>query len=158
MGVAPYVLKNPKGFYHIMSVNPENVVVAQTDKLFKQIVNKAQIRIVDGIGIVLAGQILNFRVGDRYPGVDLMQDLIKIASERRMTVMFIGGKGNLALRLTECYSRLFPEAKYFGLKGIEDIQNPGYMGLMKERWKEIKKLLCPCINSSTITKHFELMR
>lgn len=23
---------------------------------------------------------------------------------------------------------------------IEDIQNPGYMGLMKERWEEINKL------------------
>ena len=53
-----------------------------------------------------------------------MEDLIKMASDRRLRVLMIGGKENLALRLTECYKDQFPEAKFKGLQGIEDIQNP----------------------------------
>ncbi len=117
-------MKSPNGFFHIVSINPENMVIAQTDKLFREIVRTAQIRILDGIGTVIAGQILNIEVGSRYPGADLMQDMVKRASERRMTVMFIGGKGNLAERVANCYSQQYSEAKFYGTEGIKDIENP----------------------------------
>lgn len=113
-----------RGLFHIVSLNPENLVVATENESFKRVVETAQIKIVDGIGIVLVGQWLGVEVGERVTGVSLMEELIKVASDRRLRVMMIGGKENLALRLAQCYADQFPEAKFFGLKGIEDIKNP----------------------------------
>ena len=111
-------------FVHIVSLNPENIVIAQHDKLFKEIVNKAQIKIIDGVGVVIAAQMLNINVGTRIPGVDLVEDLIKQSSVGRLRVVLIGGKDKLAESLADCYSHKYPHTTYIGLKGIENIKNP----------------------------------
>ncbi|GAB4219499.1 MAG: WecB/TagA/CpsF family glycosyltransferase [Candidatus Microgenomates bacterium] len=117
-------LKKPDNFFHIVSVNPENLVVAYDNKEFKKIIETAQIKIVDGIGIVIAGKILGVDIGERITGVDLMSDLIDLAGKRRLRVLLIGGKGKLAEYLSNCYSKKYPQAKFIGLEGINDIKNP----------------------------------
>lgn len=114
----------PTGNLHIVSLNPENMVLATKNDLFKKVIETAQIKIVDGIGIVLAGRWLNIDVGERVTGVGLMEELINMASERRLRVLMIGGKENLALELAECYGTHFPEAKFKGVQGIVNIKNP----------------------------------
>jgi len=116
-------IKNPTGFLHTISLNPENLVIATENDLYKKIVETGQIKIVDGIGVVLAGRLLSVEVGERVTGVGLMDELIKRAPDRRLRVLMIGGKENLALRLAQCYSDQFPEAKFNGLQGIGDIKN-----------------------------------
>jgi len=53
-----------------------------------------------------------------------MEELLKMASDRRLRVLMIGGKGNLAHELAECYLSKYTEAKFKGIQGIENIQNP----------------------------------
>ena len=110
-------------FIHITSLNPENMVIAQKDKLFKEIVVKSQIKIIDGVGIVLAAQTLNIEAANRIPGVDLVSDLITLSSVERLRVVLIGGEDKLAEDLANCYNRSYPQAKYIGLRGIENIKN-----------------------------------
>ena len=117
-------IRKPTGFYHIISLNPENLVVATEDDSFKRVIETAQIKIVDGVGIVLAGRWLGIEAGERVTGVGLMEDLLKMASDRRLRVLMIGGKENLALRLAQCYSDRFPEAMFKGIQGIEDVKKP----------------------------------
>jgi len=109
-------------FIHITSLNPENLVIAQEDKLYKEIITKSQIKIIDGVGIVIAAQILNIEVGYRLPGVDLMSELITLSSVERLRVVLLGGKDNLAESLANCYSRSYPQAMFIGLKGIDNIK------------------------------------
>jgi len=120
--IIKYTLLN-KQFIHIVSLNPENIVIAQHDKLFKEIVNKAQIKIIDGVGVVIAAQILNINVGTRIPGVDLVQKLIERSSVGRLRVVLIGGKDKLAEYMADCYNRSYPKAKFIGITGIKDIEN-----------------------------------
>ena len=117
-------ISNPHGFFHIVSLNPEIMVLAEENPKFKKVIETAQIKIVDGIGIVMAAQILGIEVGSRLTGVDLMKKLVETASFRRLRVMLIGGKPNLAKNLAECYSEDFPEAKFKGIEGVKDIENP----------------------------------
>lgn len=116
-------ISEPTGFFHIISLNPENIVVTTENELFKKVVETSQIKIVDGIGIVLAGRWLGVKVGERVTGVGLMEELIKVASDRRLRVLMIGGKDNLAIRLVKCYLDKWPQAKFKGLQGIVDIKN-----------------------------------
>jgi len=117
-------IKKPAGFFHIVSLNPENLVLAKDNLEFKKVLRKGQIKLIDGIGIILAARLLKIKVGERYPGVELMNDLIKIAAEMRLTVLLIGGRGNLAVKVADCYREKYPEAKFFGLEGIAEIKNP----------------------------------
>ncbi len=117
-------LENPTDFFHIVSLNPENLVIAQNLENFKRVINTAQIRIVDGIGVVMASRILNVKVGERLTGVELMKELITMPSERRLRVLLIGGKPNLAVKLADCYSKRYPKAKFLGIEGIKNIKNP----------------------------------
>lgn len=117
-------IDKPTGYFHIVSLNPENIVVASENELFKKVLETAQIKIVDGIGVVMAARWLGVEVGERVTGVDLMEELIGRASDRRLRVLMIGGKENLAEELSKCYTLKYPEAKFFGLNGIIDIENP----------------------------------
>ncbi|MCL4364620.1 WecB/TagA/CpsF family glycosyltransferase [Patescibacteria group bacterium] len=117
-------ISQPKGFYHVVSLNPEILVIAQKNKEFKNVVETAQIKIVDGMGIVLAGRFLNTDVGERLTGVDLMAKLIEQAGKLRLRVLLIGGEPNLANELVECYKSKYPEASFIGLMGIKNIKTP----------------------------------
>ncbi len=121
--IKKYTIDRSK-FRHIVSINPEIMVLYQRDLTFRKVVNTAQIQIVDGFGTVLAGKILNLGLAPRLTGVDLAQELLEWAGEGRLTVMLIGGRGNLAEDLANCYNRLFPRAKYVGVEGIKNIVRP----------------------------------
>ncbi len=116
-------IRSPKGFFHIVSLNSENLVVTQENNEFKKVVETAQIKIIDGKGVVLAGRLFNLSL-ERLPGVDLMENLISLVANMRLRVMLIGGKPNLALELSKCYGSKYPEAKFLGLEGIKDIKSP----------------------------------
>jgi len=120
--IKKYIIQ-PSGFFHIVSLNPENLVVAQENKEFRKIIKTAQIRLVDGVGIVLAGKLLGFKA-ERLSGVELMKKLIELADRISLTVLLIGGKPNLALKLAECYQRKYPKLKISGIEGIKNIEKP----------------------------------
>ena len=111
-------------FFHIVSLNPENLVIATENAAFKKVVTTAQMKIIDGAGVVAAGRLLGVEVGERYPGVDLMEDLLTLASQMRLRVLFIGGEANLAEELAKCYQVKHPQAKYAGMMGIKNINFP----------------------------------
>jgi len=79
--------------------------------------------LVDGVGIALAAQTLGFGKPTRYTGVDFLTDIIDDAHERRLTVMLIGGKGNVAERLADCYRLKYPNLNVRGIEGYADILN-----------------------------------
>ncbi len=115
-------------FVHVVSLNPENIVVAGENEKFLKTLNEAEVRIIDGIGIVKAAQTLNIPVGERYSGVDLMEDLLNEPLISPLRVLFIGGKGNLAEELAVCYkanqARSKSKVQFRGLQGIRDIMSP----------------------------------
>jgi len=115
--------KKPSGFFHIVSVNPENIIIASENSVFKKIINTAQIRLTDGAGIVAAAKLLKMEAGERVTGVGLMRRLLGEAAIRRLKVLLIGGKGNLAESIADCYQRKYPEAEFVGDAGYFDINN-----------------------------------
>ncbi len=117
-------LKSRAKFVHVVSLNPENLVVANGDPEFHEIVTEAQIRINDGIGTVLAIQILNGVKVPRLTGVDLMQQLVNWSGGESLRVLLIGGKGNLAEVLANCYNQGYSASKFIGVSGYKDIKNP----------------------------------
>jgi N-acetylglucosaminyldiphosphoundecaprenol N-acetyl-beta-D-mannosaminyltransferase len=93
----------------IVTPNPEQVVRAQTDKRFAEILNRADIAIPDGIGLVWAMRLLNGKQKvERIPGVELMEDLVLMAVKRGYPIACIGGRGGAAGAALSCLQRRYP--------------------------------------------------
>ncbi len=114
-------LQKIKGFledgrqHHIVTPNPEFLVLAQKDKEFREILNKADLAIPDGIGIVWASRILGEPLKERVTGVDLI-DQLKVESEK-LKVFLLGGRNGVAEKI----SSQWPEVVGFS----EDIEDTG---------------------------------
>lgn len=67
-------------FHRIATVNPEFLVRAEYDAAFRQALLSADLCVADGIGIVLAG-ILHGKTITRFPGADLLHDVLSIAEK-----------------------------------------------------------------------------
>ena len=61
-------------------------------------------------------------MGERYPGVDLMHDLLELAVKIRLRVLLIGGKEKLADRIANCYNTRSGNLNFKGLVGIKNIK------------------------------------
>jgi len=104
--IEKYLEKLSEKPFIIVTPNPEQIVFAQNDKRFLEILNQADGAIPDGIGLALAMRV------KRIPGVEFMEDLIRLAAKRGYGVGLIGGKDGVAVQALECLSR-----KHSGLKG-----------------------------------------
>ena len=117
-------LKTGGPMYHIISLNSENAVVAYTNEAFKKVYLTAQSVIVDGSGVVTAVQMLYGIKPYHITGDDFMDEVIKVAVEKHSTVLLVGGRPNLALDLSKCYSQKYPNAKFYGTEGFVDLSRP----------------------------------
>lgn len=125
-----------KKFAHIVSLNPEIVMTAQESSRLKKILNEAEIKLIDGIGLVIAGKILNIPVGERVTGVELMTELIGAADENKLHILIIGAFNSTANDLAEQLSMKYQNTKIRGIKGYTDIKHPSTI-----EEKEIQKIL-----------------
>ncbi len=87
-------LDEPK-FHRIATVNPEFLLLAEKDPAFRQSLLNADLRIADGFGIVIAGLLRGERI-TRFPGADLMEEILRIANEKHLSVFLAIRKDGLS--------------------------------------------------------------
>lgn len=117
-------ISSPSRFVHIVSINPENVVIANQNEQFMHICKNADLALTDGIGVLLAARILGKSVPERVSGSVLLPKLLDLAGAMSSTVVLIGSQANLADSLARCYSRTYPKATFIGTNGYQNSQNP----------------------------------
>jgi len=94
------------GKHYIVTPNPEIVIMAQKDTELKEIINKADLAIPDGNGLRLTTEIVC-----NSPGIDVMEELVKRASDWGAAVGFLGGRGDVAEKTAECLKKKYPKLK-----------------------------------------------
>ncbi|MBI2085985.1 WecB/TagA/CpsF family glycosyltransferase [Candidatus Daviesbacteria bacterium] len=92
--------------HYVVTPNPEFLVAAQKDPIFKKILNDADLSVPDGAGLKLSGKIKN-----TFSGTDFMERLIEVAAEKGFVVGFLGGKDGVAEKVAECLKRKYPALK-----------------------------------------------
>ena len=95
-----------EGKHYIVTPNPEFLVTAQNNSQFKKILNDAHLSIPDGAGLKLASDIVNTT-----PGIDLLEELVKKASDQGFTTGFLGGRNKVAERAAERLKKKYPKLK-----------------------------------------------
>lgn len=77
---------NEEGTSQIATVNPEFILRAQKDEEFRNILNNCDLNVADGIGIKFAFWWLRNKLRCRMTGIDLMQEILKIANDRKLKI------------------------------------------------------------------------
>ncbi len=101
----------------IFTPNPEQIIQAQQNFHFGDILNSGDINLPDGRGLVWAMRRigypkLGYKEFQKIAGIDFMEDLLHIAAEKGHRVAFLGGRNRSAV---EAFKNL--KNKYPGLAG-----------------------------------------
>ncbi|MGQ9584457.1 MAG: WecB/TagA/CpsF family glycosyltransferase [Anaerolineae bacterium] len=83
---------------HVVTVNPEFIVHARGDEVFRQVLNGADLALADGYGVVWASRVLGCSLPERVAGVDTMQRLCAWAAEVGWPVFLLGASPGVAER------------------------------------------------------------
>lgn len=96
----------------IVTPNAEQIVLAQDNDMFRQILNASDVALPDGKPItwVLKKEVSKM---ERIAGIDFMEELCKLAANHQADVFLFGGNDGVAAR---ALSHL--QKKYVGLMGI----------------------------------------
>ena len=88
-------LAQPQGsqLRHVVTVNPEFVIAARRDPACAAVLHASALATADGVGITLAGRILSIPVGERIPGVDLVEGLARLSDRDENCRLFLLGAG-----------------------------------------------------------------
>ncbi len=94
----------------VFTPNSEILVEAVKDREFEEILNKGQLVVPDGIGVVIASRFYGTPFKERVAGFDLTMRLMEIADKKGSSIYLLGGKEGVAaeaaIKLTEKYSGL----------------------------------------------------
>ncbi|MBU0707449.1 WecB/TagA/CpsF family glycosyltransferase [Patescibacteria group bacterium] len=122
------------GSKQIVTPNPEFCVRAGRDFEFRNILNKADLAIPDGIGIKLAGLYLGTPIKKRITGIRLVRELCQIASDQKKKVYFLGATNKTALEAARNLKSKYSDMKVVGAENEYSV-----FGKMKDD-KVVKKI------------------
>lgn len=77
---------------HHTVVNAGKIVAMQKDKALRESVNEADLINADGQAVIWASKILNKPLKERVAGIDLFENLIKLAHQKEYSVYLLGAK------------------------------------------------------------------
>lgn len=102
----------------IVTANPEIIVHAQKDDEFRDIINKADLVIPDGSGLILASKILSpgNKLTERIHGIDLVYRIARIFEilSEKNRIFFLGARGENAKLAAQKIKKNFPNIEIAG--------------------------------------------
>lgn len=108
--------------HHVVTLNPEMVILAEQRSDFEKAVNHAQLRVPDGAGLIwaqwymrspfwsLVGSLLafSFRTVERITGVDTVMALARLCAEHNQPLYLLGGASTQVSRTAAKLTRMAP--------------------------------------------------
>jgi len=82
--------------HQVVTVNPEFVMSARSNELFRQVLGAAHLALPDGVGLLWAARLLGQRLPERVAGSDLVPRLAARASARGWGLFLLGAAPGVA--------------------------------------------------------------
>lgn len=95
-----------KSIHHVV-INAAKVVNAQNDEALKESIVSCDIINADGQAIVWAARFLNNRLPERVAGIDIMENLVKLAAEKKYRIFFLGAKEEVVKEVVNRYIKMY---------------------------------------------------
>ena len=84
--------------HQVIPVNPELIMTAQKDEIFRRVLNSVALVLPDGVGILVAARLVGLRVKERVTGVDTVCSLVNVARENGLRLFLLGAAPSVAER------------------------------------------------------------
>lgn len=98
----------------IYTPNTEIVMEAAKEAWIRDLLNSGDVRIADGIGLVIGAKLNKIPLEERVTGYDVSLDLLKFAQDQGYRVYFLGGKEPIAKEAGEEVQKDYPGLKLVG--------------------------------------------
>jgi len=108
-------IQNKQQLHHI-AVNVAKIVHMQTDKQLYESVVSADVINADGLPLVWVSKLFGDPIPERVTGVDLMQSLVNLASEKVYRIFFFGAKEEVVSKVVQIYSDQYSNAIIAGYR------------------------------------------
>ncbi|MCI8650830.1 MAG: WecB/TagA/CpsF family glycosyltransferase [Oscillospiraceae bacterium] len=95
-------------FHYVVTPNPEFILSAKKDAVFRTILNQADLALADGIGVVYSAKILGRPLKGRAPGVDFAQGLMTRMAHTGQALFLLGAKPGVAEAAAENLRKAYP--------------------------------------------------
>lgn len=123
------------GLHQIVTVNPELVLAARTSGAVLRVVQRGGLAVPDGVGVLWAARRAGTPLPERIPGVELVEDLCRIAAGQGATVFLLGGREGVSARAASALRRTVPGLKISAFAPAHRSDNPP-----PELWQELERL------------------
>jgi len=100
--------------HQIVTLNPEMLVAAQADTGFQAMLNQADLRVADGVGLMLAARLLGCPLPERITGSDEIYRLASHCAVRGYRPYLLGAAPGVAEKAAERLLALNPGLKMAG--------------------------------------------
>jgi N-acetylglucosaminyldiphosphoundecaprenol N-acetyl-beta-D-mannosaminyltransferase len=80
----------------VVTLNPEFVMTAQRNAVFRQCINEAALVAPDGIGVVLAGRYLGKPIPERVTGIDMVIEIARMCATHGYRLYLLGAAPGIA--------------------------------------------------------------
>lgn len=119
-------------YHHVITLNPEMVMLANKDKRFCKVLSGAEIRVPDGAGLIWARWYLRSRFWpwlpslvaflwqpiERVTGVDAVENLAELCWKKKKTIYLLGGEKKVVASLAKSLMK-----KFSGLKVVASAEH-----------------------------------
>src|SRR5699024_11268828 len=92
-----YVNSKTKINLLIVTANPEIVDYTTNNEIYRNLINGANYVVPDGTGIVMASKLLKTPLKERVPGIEVMEECLKIANANYQNVFLLGDRKSTRL-------------------------------------------------------------
>ena len=103
---------------HHCVINAAKVVKIQNDEILKESVINSDIINADGMSIVWAARLLGYEIKERVAGIDLMDNLVRLAHEKKYKCFFLGAKEQVAKKIVNHYSDKYSNQVIAGYRNL----------------------------------------
>ncbi|MEZ4801585.1 MAG: WecB/TagA/CpsF family glycosyltransferase [Gelidibacter sp.] len=96
----------------INTINAHSFIVAKNDSLFREALEKSDILLPDGEGIVLMSKKLKGQKINKIAGADIHQRLLQIAQEKKLKCFYLGSSNKTLAAIEEKLSALYNNVQF----------------------------------------------
>ena len=101
-------------YFQTVTVNPEFVMEAQKNLIFKEVLNGADLALADGAGILWAAKRAGRKIAEKIAGVDLVWKICQMAQEKNYKIFLLGAKEGVGDKAAQNLKKSFPKLKIVG--------------------------------------------
>mgnify|MGYP004481324845 FL=1 len=147
--------QNKKTF--IVTANPETFMMSEKDEeMRKLLLDNDTFLVPDGIGIVKAARMINYDVKERITGIDIANELLKLANKQKKSIYLFGAKQEVIDSMEKVLKESYPNLNLVGMSnGYEKDKDKIFEKIVKTKPDIVLVALGIPLQEKLIYKHLD---